>query len=320
MRLVGYGDNIIDSFIDRQVDYPGGNSINVAVFAAQLGADSAYMGVFGSDRYGEYLQAVLDLMGIDHSRSVVRAGETGIARVEVIDGERVFRDGNDGGVTVREPIVLDREDLDYLATFDLIHSSVYSATESELPKLDELGRLTVFDFSGEDEFRRPAYLRQVAPSVDLALLSCSELSPSRTRETLRRVVAHGARLALGTRGAEGAVLFDGADFHLQNATAVPADATFHDTMGCGDAFLAAFTVTLFEQGWRRGTPLRSEWAATALRAGADFAARQCSVEGAFGNGIAWPAEDRETTGSPVGSGPDPRGGISCSSSLTQNLL
>lgn len=287
MRLVGYGDNVIDSFIDRRIDYPGGNSINVTVFAAQRGADAAYMGTFGSDRHGEYIRSVLSRLGIDHSHSVVRDGETGIARVEVIDGERVFRGGNGGGVTVREPIILGGDELDYLATFDVVHSSVYSTTESELPKLDGLGRLVVFDLSVEAEHRQPEYLRRVAPHVDLALLSCSELSLARTRSALRRVVAHGAGMALATRGLDGAVLFDGAAFRTQPATPLPATASIKDTMGCGDAFLAAFTASLFAHGWRHGTRPAAGEAMSALGEASVFSAQQCLVEGAFGNGRAW---------------------------------
>ena len=38
MRVLGFGDNIVDRFLDRGLDYPGGNCVNVAVFARRLGS------------------------------------------------------------------------------------------------------------------------------------------------------------------------------------------------------------------------------------------------------------------------------------------
>jgi len=49
VKILGLGDNIIDRFVDRGIDYPGGNAVNVAVYARRLGAESGYLGVFGDD-------------------------------------------------------------------------------------------------------------------------------------------------------------------------------------------------------------------------------------------------------------------------------
>ena len=36
MKVLGYGDNVIDRFLDRGMDYPGGNCVNVAAGAPCL--------------------------------------------------------------------------------------------------------------------------------------------------------------------------------------------------------------------------------------------------------------------------------------------
>ncbi|MFT4221301.1 MAG: PfkB family carbohydrate kinase [Microbacterium sp.] len=284
MKLLGLGDNVIDRFIDRGIDYPGGNCVNFAVFAAELGVETAYMGVFGSDDLGGFLRSELTAMGLDISRSVVREGETGIAIVEVVDGDRIFLGGNDGGVTVREPIVLDSDDLAYVGGFDLVHSSVYSACETQMAALAETGALVSYDFSSEDEFRAPEYLDPLAPHLDLAMLSCSHLGEDETESLLRAVVGKGAGLAIGTRGAHGSVLFDGSRLH--RAAAVPLDESrgVADTMGCGDALLAAAVCTLLESGWSRGAAPAADAIDAALQAGSAFAAEQCYIDGAFGHG------------------------------------
>ena len=254
MRILGFGDNIVDRFLDRGLDYPGGNCVNVAVFARRLGADAGYLGVLGDDYAGAYLQASIAPEGVDVSRSRVRDGESGISTLRVEEGERTFLGWNGGGVTVRSPLELDDDLLDYVAGFDLVHSSVYSRSEPELPKLAGGRALVSFDLSSEDEFRSPAYLDRICPSADLVLLSCSHLSVDETRALLADAVARGASVALGTRGTDGAIVTDGRVTIDGDAHLVADPATIVDTMGCGDAFLAGFVVSLLGEGWSRSVP------------------------------------------------------------------
>ncbi len=282
MRVLGFGDNIVDRFLDRGLDYPGGNCVNVAVFARRLGADAAYLGVFGDDDAGAYLAASIAAEGVDVSRSVVRAGESGVSTLRVEHGERTFLGWNGGGVTVRSPLELDDALLEYVAGFDLVHSSVYSRSEPELPKLAGGPALVSFDLSSEDEFRTAEYLDRVCPSADLVLFSCSHLSTEQTRALLAEAIARGASVALGTRGTEGAIVTDGGVTVEAGAHLVEDPTAIIDTMGCGDAFLGGFIVSLLAGGWSRGSrPSRAQLAA-ALAAGADAAYEQCFVEGAFG--------------------------------------
>ncbi|MGR0221372.1 PfkB family carbohydrate kinase [Agromyces sp. ZXT2-6] len=282
MRVLGFGDNIVDRFLDRGLDYPGGNCVNVAVFAHRLGADAGYLGVFGDDAAGELLRDAVAAEGVDVSRSVVRAGESGVSTLRVEDGERTFLGWNGGGVTVRSPLELDDDLLAYAAGFDLVHSSVYSRSEPQLPKLAGTGALVSFDLSSEDEFRAPAYLARVAPYADLVLLSCSHLDGRATEALLAEAIGHGASVALATRGTDGAIVTDGTVTVAAPARLVEDPATIVDTMGCGDAFLAGFAVSLLGSGWSRASPPSREQLAVALDAGAGAAYDQCFVEGAFG--------------------------------------
>ncbi|KAB8191623.1 sugar kinase [Nonomuraea phyllanthi] len=284
MRVLGFGDNIVDRFVDRGIDYPGGNSVNVAVFAGRLGAESAYLGVFGDDDLGGFLRASIAAQGVGVERCVVRAGESGVSRLRVDDGDRVFLGWNGGGVTVREPLALDGGLLAYVSSFDLVHSSVYSGSEDELPRLAPLASLVSFDLSSEDDYRDPAYLDRVCPHADLVLLSCSHLDAPGTRELLGEAVRRGAGLALATRGVDGAMAFDGRETVTVPARLVEDPEKIVDTMGCGDAFLAGFAVSLLRGGWSKGAAPGRDLIGRALRAGARTAYDQCFVEGAFGHG------------------------------------
>lgn len=283
MKVIGFGDNIVDRFLDRGVMYPGGNCVNVAVLARRSGAESGYLGVFGSDPLGGFVRSAIEAEGVETSRCVVREGANGVTEIRVVDGDREFLGWNDGGVTISQPFVLGPGDLDYLATADLVHSSVYSASEPQLPALRTAGTLVSFDYSSEAESRSERYLRQTAPFVDLALFSLGDQPSSLAETQLRRAVAAGASFAVGTRGAAGALLFDGSRFFVQGA--VPTDpGRFADTMGCGDAFLTGLALSLLDGGWTRSSGPSPATVERALAAAAAVAAEQCYVEGAFGYG------------------------------------
>ncbi|MGQ4725583.1 PfkB family carbohydrate kinase [Streptomyces tunisiensis] len=284
MRVLGFGDNIVDRFVDRGIDYPGGNSVNVAVYARRLGLEAAYLGVFGDDALGRFLREAIADTGVAVGHCAVRDGESGVSTLRVDSGDRVFLGWNGGGVTVREPLVLDSGLLAYVSSFDLVHSSVYSGSEGELPKLAGLDTLTTFDLSSEEEYRTPGYLDRVCPYADLVLLSCSHLDETATRDLLAEAVRRGAGLALATRGAEGAIAHDGRTTVAAPARPLDDGAPLIDTMGCGDAFLAGFVVSLLRAGWRRPAPPDRRQLERALHDGADAAHDQCFTEAAFGRG------------------------------------
>ncbi|GLB65956.1 PfkB family carbohydrate kinase [Arthrobacter mangrovi] len=292
MKVLGFGDNIIDRFNDRRVVYPGGNCVNFAVFARKLGLDADYLGVFGNDDYADLLRGAIALEGVGTPHCVIREGPSGISNLTVVDGERVFGGWNGGGVTVSEPLTLDPALLAYAAEFALTHSSVYSRSEHDLPALHGLGRLVSYDFSSEDDFRTHGYLSRVCPSIDLALFSCSHLSVTETTALLEKAVRLGARMALGTRGTAGSILWDGRNLLAGSCEPVDEEAIV-DTMGCGDAYLAAFVAAMLWAGWTREELPSAAQRAECLTSAASFAARQTLVDGAFGHGQ--PVGDGATT-------------------------
>ena len=283
MDIVAFGDNIVDRFVDRRIAYPGGNCVNVAVFAADAGADAAYVGVVGDDPAGDMVLDALRRRGVDSTHVVRRHGPTGVTDLVTRDGDRVFLDWNDGGVTTSAPYVIDPAELAWFDEARLVHSSVYSAAERELPKLRSVGPVVSFDYSSEPEYRTDAYLRSTAPYVDLALFSGGAATAGDVARLAGRAAGSGAGLVLVTRGSSGAVLTDGAWSIEHPAVVVPEDEIV-DTTGCGDAFLTGFVLRLLDGGWERGRVPAPEICADALRAGAERAARQCYVEGAFGMG------------------------------------
>jgi sugar/nucleoside kinase (ribokinase family) len=283
--VIGYGDSVFDVFPSRGLEYPGGNSLNFAVFCRLLGTSSEYVGVVGDDERGQRILDVLQTLKVKSDLVQVRQGETGWTGVNIVDGDRIFFRGNDQGVTRSDSTSLTGDLLGHLRAARLVHSSAYSQSIQDIPKLVG-GPIITFDFSEEEAHRSDDYLGQLAPFIDLGLFSCSHLSYEATMYLLERAHKAGMPLALATRGRQGSLAFDGKRMIYQPAIAIDDPVSIRDTTGCGDAFIAAFVTSLLEQGWARGASMSAGSIRLALEKAAVFARAQCFVEGAFGYGSA----------------------------------
>ena len=223
LRVIGVGDNVVDKYFHLKKMFPGGNALNFSVYARQAGATAAYIGIFGTDEAAKHIISVMSEIGVDISHCQQFEGENGFAGVNLVDGDRVFVGGNKGGIASRVDLVLSESDLEYISSFDIVHSSCYSFIEKELPKLKDTGVPLSYDFSNRTE---DEYLRLVCPYVDYSFMSCSHLSAEETKKKLELAMELGNRLSLATRGAEGAILFDGRDY----MTYVPEKVNAIDTL------------------------------------------------------------------------------------------
>ncbi len=285
MKVLGIGDNVCDKYLETSTIYPGGNAMNFAVFARKMGYDSAYLGSFGDDVVGKHVSSVAQELGLDLSHCRYVLGENGLARVWLVDGDRVFLPGNKGGASKEHPPILDDSDMEYLNGFDLIHTSIYSYLEPQLYKLKQSSAFVSMDFSND---YTPDYLAACCPYIDAAILSCGKMPEDEILSLQKQVASYGPSVVIATRGSKGAQVLikkpDQADdsFDLYQQPPHLVEAT--DTMGAGDAFLTCFLVHYIE-----GTRISK-----ALSLAADFAASQCLVSGSFGHGKVVPLtiEDR----------------------------
>jgi sugar/nucleoside kinase (ribokinase family) len=289
---LGLGDNVCDIYLHTKVMYPGGQALNVAVFAKRQGARSEYLGVFGRDEVALCVQKTLDELGIAHPRCRQYEGENGFARVNLVEGDRVFMGSNKGGVLQTHPIVLEKEDLSYLAAFDLIHTSNNSFIDGELPKMAALPGLISYDFSLS--WKEPGRIEKVAPFIDFGFLSCGGMEWNAVEVLIRQIHAAGCRTVIATMGKEGALLFDGENQIFQPSEKEPAV----DSLGAGDGFAAAFLVAaasakkvvsaIEDASAKKDASKRRDAYAAALAKGASFATEVCGVSGAFGHGAPVP--------------------------------
>lgn len=265
IRLVGVGDNTVDTYVNLRMLFPGGNAVNVAVLAHQLGAETGYVGWLGDDECGELILAALKAEGVDISHCRVFPGKaTSFSSVELVDGDRVFGTSNHG---VSKDFILDKEDLRYIQDFDIVHTSVYSHVEDQLPHLKKFSARLSFDLSNNVNL---AYLERVLPFCDYAFVSLSDVQVEERVNLIERMHALGPKMIIATCGKEGSWVFDGQQLYHQSITPV----TVVDTLGAGDAYAACFLVEI-----TAGTTIP-----LAMERSAKNAAKNCLHYGAFGYG------------------------------------
>ena len=193
VKVLGFGDNVVDIYENTNVMYPGGNCVNLSVYSKLFGVKrSAYMGYFGNDNIAEYIIKVLENIGIEMFKCEQLIGENGWSKCTLNDGDRIFGDYNQGGVRGKTPYILDRFDIEYMKEFDFVHSGNYCYTESQLPKMKEAGIKVSFDFSDDSTIE---YYKKYAPFVTYAFCSFDG-DDEKAKEHLQFVYSLGPEIML----------------------------------------------------------------------------------------------------------------------------
>lgn len=265
VSILGIGDNVVDIYVDKNMMYPGGNSLNIAVLAKRYGAHTAYIGCIGNDKSGELVYSSLKEEGVDVSHIKVLAGSNAYAKVNLIDGDRVFV-GSDKGVS--QKIQFNDDDISFIKKFQLIHTSIYSGLENYLENIKKLGPKISFDFS--DEYNME-YLEKTLPYIDYAFFSGSRKTKEEIEVFQRKVSRMGPELTLVTRGSNGASLYYENKHYEQPA--IPTKVI--DTLGAGDAFISRLLLGV----------MNKENIKLALNNSAKEAAKVCGYYGAYGYGV-----------------------------------
>lgn len=274
IRVLGFGDNVVDKYEHIKTMYPGGNCVNFAVYAKMLNVErTAYMGYFGNDPEAEHVISCLSEIGIETVKCRQLNGENGCARVSIEDGERIFKGSNLGGIRGKTPYILNRFDLEYMKGFDLVHSGNYSFMENELWKIKKEQIPVSFDFS--DIFDE-VYIKEVCKNVTYAFLSCGDEEETSVKEKLEAVKSFGPEKVIATRGSKAAIGYDGMNFYRQEPVKLKQVV---DTMGAGDSFITAFLIEEVKQK-KSGRADMQE----AMECAAAFASTVCMMKGAFGYG------------------------------------
>lgn len=230
MKVACVGDNCIDYYDQTGEAFPGGNPVNVSVYLSRLGMKSAYIGAVGDDRYGSLLSEAVAAHGVDVSHIQVKPGATALSHVELVNGDRVFGDYEEG---VMKDFRLSDEDLSFVCAHDLMVTGLWGRTESYLAEIKRHGVIVAFDSADRPYDDAGKIAMQCA---DLFFFSNDTASDDELRLILRDIAAHGARTVIATRGERGSMAYSGGVFYKCGIV----DCKVVDTMGAGDSFIAGF--------------------------------------------------------------------------------
>ena len=277
--LVTIGEILIDlTYSGRQngvpvyVANPGGAPANVAVAAARLGADSAFIGKVGNDYYGGFLRETLTENKVDVSGMLTDASApTTLAVVSLTDaGERSFsfyrRNCAD---TLLSPEELSDELLGntrflHFGSVSLTDDPARSATLFAAKRAKELGATVTYDPNyranlWNSEKEAVERMKSVLGFVDILKISEEELplltgTDDPEAGTCQLFDEYGISLILLTLGADGAYYRRGGETGKAEGFKVKVA----DTNGAGDTFFGAFLSRMAALGVYKPDDLTSE--------------------------------------------------------------
>ncbi len=248
VKVVAVGDNCIDYYDATGESYPGGNPVNVAVYIKRLGGESSYIGAVGTDEMGQLMISALEKKGVNTSNIQIIEGKTAVTHVEVINGDRVFGDYEEG---VLANFQLKEEDFALIFQHDLLVTGIWGMIENRLPLI--IKKIPVaFDFA--NKYANPI-LEQAISNVTYAFFSYDEESREdflhkyqqlgleykedpleRLKEFMKAMHKRGPRVVVATMGENGSIAFDGKTWYRFGIV----QCNVVDTMGAGDSFIAGF--------------------------------------------------------------------------------
>jgi fructokinase len=246
---------------------PGGAPANVAVAAARLGAEAAFVGRLGDDLFGEFILRALKSVGVDTLavRRQPPPTRTTLAFVEVSeDGDRefTFYRSVPAADELLSPEDIRRETLEgasfaNFGSIPLIKDPVRSATRTFAETANELGVAVAFDVNLRAHLweSMEAFREAIDPMIDLSTIvkvSEDELVPvvgtEDPEEGAGRLLERGVTLALVSMGGDGALY---ATREFGGRVPIFEIDEVVDATGAGDAFLAGTLTHLSEHPeWR----------------------------------------------------------------------
>ncbi len=293
VKVIGVGDCMVDKNLTSKIMYPGGQALNIAVNTKLCGAESAFIGAFGDDYIADHMKKTMDEIGIDYSHSHFYHAPNAYARYKVIDNDRVFQRPANGKFNplqgaIRRMLAYEGfsdEDLSFIGSFDVMHTSNGSYIDEYLPQMAKRGIRISYDFSLDHV--KEGVMEKICPSCYFVLLSCGHMTVEDMKRQLEKAHGLGAKICIGTRAEQGSTCYDGRRFYTQ-----PPHwrENIVDTMGAGDAFISAFLYKFIEEGGYDAAD-KSSIIADAMDFAAEYSSLCCMVEGSFGHGAPYLGED-----------------------------
>jgi fructoselysine 6-kinase len=265
VRFLAIGDNCVDDYVEIRRRFPGGNALNVAVYANRIkGVHASYVGVIGSDEAGDFLLEQTRREGINTSTMIRLPGATAVTTILLRSGERIFADYIEG---VQKAAEFPEELVPKLKAYDMIHYTINGFGREWIPSLKKTpGLIISCDFSSRLD--DPA--TDVMPWLDYCFFSGRHLEHIGidAEDKIKELKEQTPGVVVVTLGERGSLALDREAMHRASSINVKVV----DTLGAGDAYIAAFLCASY------GGARVDE----SMAAGHRAAAKACTRLGAWG--------------------------------------
>ena len=243
------------------VKAPGGAPANVAVGLAKLGIDAGFIGKVGADAFGDFLRETLQQNSVDTSYLVSgAASRTTLAFVATrSDGMKDITFYRHPGADIQ--LSPDEVDTGYVqsavlfhyGSVSLSHSPSREATLQTIQSAKASGAMLSYDpnlrlmlWDNADDAKR--WIWEVMPYADVVKISEEEwefvTGDAELASGIERILGLGVTLLVVTLGERGCYYTNGTVDGYVDGFAVDVV----DTLGAGDAFVAAMLMQLMQHG------------------------------------------------------------------------
>ena len=240
MSSILFGTASRDRYLDSGRTLPGGGVLNMAYHWAAAGKEFVLQTRIGSSDQQLFVP-FLEQNRIPHlPASLVAPGESSSIDIRIGADRQPEMDNYIDGVW--EEVHCTPEELDALSKATHWHTVLVEGAIDELKRLSSAGHVAhshvSADFLGFRHYT-PERFRDTLAHIDLAFIGWQGAREDASLAEVRRSVLDAQKVAVVTLGAQGVLVVDGENQMeaFYPTVAVPVAGS---TIGCGDAFIAAF--------------------------------------------------------------------------------
>ncbi|UCS93108.1 carbohydrate kinase [Echinicola marina] len=245
-KIVIFGEMLWDCFSDRSI--PGGAPMNVALHTQYLGLETSFISKVGNDNWGKELLDFVqdkslntDLIQVDEhydtSRVLVDDADKENIKYEIVEAvawdfiqwsKEMQKKVNEADAFIFGSLSARNED-SRNTLFKLLETSVLKIFDINL-------RAPYFEASLLEKLLKKADILKINDDELLLLMDIFKLDKNGDKALERLSEDFGLQMICVTKGAAGAIIYDGKKSHSHPGYKVKVA----DTVGSGDAFLSGF--------------------------------------------------------------------------------
>lgn len=245
-RTLLFGALSLDIYLGRDLILPGGGVLNMAWAWRQAGFPFHLLTRIGDDRPEVFLD-FLDRHGIPYSPgSIVAAGPSASIDIVIQPDRQPHMDHFVEGVWAGLRLV--DEEAALIAAGERLHAVLVEGVVAEIHRLGDaglLGHLTVSaDFLGFRHYTVERFARTMT-HVDIGFVGWPGALDDPTVAGIRATAFELRKLVIVTLGSRGVLVLDGRRAPIERFVPVTPVQVTGTTVGCGDAFIAAFLARLW---------------------------------------------------------------------------